>query len=262
MYPVIYDPPFFPPIYSFGTMMALGFMVAAYLTGKELQRKGLDPELASPMVFWAAIGGLVASRLWAIAENPGGLLTDPIGTIFTGSGFVWYGGLVGGTLGVSWVIHRYELSWLQAVDCIAPGLAIGQALGRIGCQLAGDGDWGAVTDVPWGMAYPNAIVQWPHPPGVYVHPTPLYEFAAYVVVFAILWRLRTRPHPDGTIFWWYLILAPGARFFVEIVRINRPVLLGLTAAQLFSIGLVTIGVLQLIRASRPVPARAPALGKR
>lgn len=261
MYPVIYD---FGPfaIYSYGTMMAIGFLVAGYFAGKELERKGLDPELASPMVFWAAIGGIVGSRLWAIAEHPGGLLQDPIGTIFTGAGFVWYGGLVGGTLGVTWVIRKHGLSWLQVVDCIAPGAALGHGIGRIGCQLAGDGDWGAVTDVPWGMAYPNAIVKWPHPEGVYVHPTPLYELAAYTIVFGILWRMRTKAQPDGSIFWWYLVLAGAARFFIEMVRINNPVLLGMTAAQLFSVGMVAIGALQLMRSPRTVPARAAAMGKR
>jgi phosphatidylglycerol:prolipoprotein diacylglycerol transferase len=260
MYPVLLHLGFIT-IYSYGTMMAIGFLVAGYLTGKELERKGLDPEIASPLVFWAAVGGLVGSRLWAIAEHPGGLIQDPIGTIFSGAGFVWYGGLVGGTLGVTWVIYKHGLSWLQVVDCTSPGLVLGHGIGRIGCQLAGDGDWGAVTTVPWGMAYPNAIVQWPHPPGVYVHPTPLYEFAAYVIVFAILWRMRTRPQPDGSIFWWYLVLAPAARFCIEMVRINQPVLLGLTAAQLFSLGLMAIGSFQLLRAPRAVVARAPALGK-
>lgn len=261
MYPVIYD---FGPfaIYSYGTMMAIGFLIAGYLTGKELERKGLNPEIASPMVFWAAVGGIVGSRLWAIVEHPGELLQDPIGTIFSGAGFVWYGGLIGGTLGVTWVIRKNDLSWPQLVDCAAPALAMGHAIGRIGCQLAGDGDWGAVTDVPWGMAYPNAIVPWPHPEGVYVHPTPLYEFAAYTLVFAILWRMRTKPQPDGSIFWWYLVLAGSARFVIEIVRINKPVIIGLTAAQLFSLAMVAIGALQLMRATRSVPARAPAMGKR
>lgn len=249
-------------IYSYGTMMAIGFLVAGYLTGKELHRKELDPELASPLVFWAAVGGLVGSRLWALIEDWRAVLHDPLGMIFSGAGFVWYGGLLGGTLGVTWVIYRHRLSWLQVVDCIAPGAALGHAFGRIGCQLAGDGDWGAVSSLPWAMAYPHAIVEWPHPPGVYVHPTPMYEFGAYVIVFGILWWMRTRTQRDGAVFWWYLVLAPSARFFIEMVRINRPVLLGLTAAQLFSLSLIAIGLWQLVQAQQVVLARAPEVRKR
>ena len=91
------------------------------------------------------------------------------------------------------------------------------------------------------MAYPNAIVGWSYAPGVRVHPTPLYEFAAYTLVFAILWSIRKRQYRDGTIFWLYLILAPTARFLIEFVRINPPVFLGLSQAQLVSLGLVAIG---------------------
>ena len=87
--------------------------------------------------------GSAARRCGRCSRSPA-LIADPIGQIFSGSGFVWYGGLLGGTLGVTYKIYREGLSWLMAVDCIAPGLAIGQAIGRVGCQLAGDGDWGKV----------------------------------------------------------------------------------------------------------------------
>jgi phosphatidylglycerol:prolipoprotein diacylglycerol transferase len=245
-------------IYSYGTMMAIAFLVAGYLTSKELERRNLDGETASTMVFWAAIGGLAGSRIWAMVEDWQALLRDPINMIFSGAGFVWYGGLVGGTLGVSWVVRRHGLPWLKVVDSAAPGLVLAHGIGRIGCQLAGDGDWGAVSDLPWAMAYPNAIVGWPHPPGVYVHPTPLYELIAYTAVFLLLWAIRKQPRPDGSLFWWYLVLAPGARFFIEFVRINNPVVLGLTAAQLFSLALVFIGSWQLWQSRRPAAAKSMA----
>ena len=107
---------------------------------------------------------------------------------------------------------------------MAPAVVIGQAIGRIGCQLSGDGDWGTVTTVPWAMAYPYAVVGWPYPPGVRVHPTPIYESLAYFAIFAILWRWRRSPQPDGTIFCWYLVLASGARFLVEFLRVNPVVM--------------------------------------
>jgi len=244
MYPVLFS---IGPltIYSYGTMMAIGFLSAGYLTSKELDRKGLNGELASTLVFWAAVGGLVGSRLWAVAEDWRSLIEHPFQIIFSGSGFVWYGGLIGGTLGVTWVVRHHRLPWLQVVDSAAPGLALAHGIGRIGCQLAGDGDWGKITDLPWAMAYPNAIIGWPYPPDVRVHPTPMYEFAAYAIVFAVLWSTRKQIHAPGSIFWWYLVLAPAARFFIEFVRINPPMALGMSAAQLVSLALVTIGAWQL-----------------
>lgn len=246
-------------IYSYGTMMAIGFLVAGWLTGKELERKGMSREFASTMVFWAAVGGIVGSKLWAVLQDLPGLMADPIGTIFSGSGFVWYGGLIGGTLAVSWAIIRNRLPWLVVVDCIAPTLALAHGIGRIGCQLAGDGDWGTVSDLPWAMAYPEAIVGWPYPEGVRVHPTPVYEMLAYFAVFAFLWARRTRPHPDGQQFWWYLVLASGARFVIEFWRINPIVAVGLSAAQLFSLLLAAIGAWRLLAQRRSAPATPPGV---
>ena len=228
-----------------------------YVTGREMDRRGLPGALASNMVFWAAVGGLVGSRLWALIEDWPEVLRDPIGMIFSGSGFVWYGGLVGGTLMVTWTIRRHRLPWLRVVDCIAPSLALAHAIGRIGCQLAGDGDWGPVSQLPWAMAYTNAIVGWPHPPGVLVHPTPMYEVLAYTGVFAVLWFMRKLPHADGNLFWWYLVLASGARFFIEFVRINPNVVMGLSQAQLFSIFLMAVGTWRLLVSRRD---QAPAGG--
>jgi phosphatidylglycerol:prolipoprotein diacylglycerol transferase len=139
-------------------------------------------------------------------------------------------------------------------------MAIAHAIGRIGCQLAGDGDWGKESTLPWAMAYPNAIIGWDYPAGVRVHPTPIYEMILYTLVFAFLWSRRKRPHPDGSLFWQYLILAPAARFAVEFVRINRPYLFGLTQAQLFSLLLIAIGIWRLTaQAALPEPERHSSL---
>jgi phosphatidylglycerol---prolipoprotein diacylglyceryl transferase len=252
MYPVILH---LGPItiYSYGLMMAIAFLTAAYLTGLELARKGLNGELASTLVFWAAVGGLVGARLFALVDDWSGFVADPLRTLFSGAGFVWYGGLIGGFLAVTWVIQRNRLPWLVTVDCIAPGLVLAHGIGRIGCQLAGDGDWGRVTTLPWGMAYPHAIIGWNYPPGVRVHPTPLYELLAYTAIFAFLWAIRKRPHADGRLFWWYLVLAPTARFLIEFLRINPRVFLGLSEAQLISVGLVAVGAWKLLTAAA-VPA--------
>jgi len=247
-------------IYSYGLMMAIAFLTAGYLTGKELSRKGYDGELASTMVLWAAVGGLVGARILAIVDDWSGFVSDPFHAVFSGSGFVFYGGLIGGLIAVSWTIRRHALPWLITVDCIAPGLVLAQGIGRIGCQLAGDGDWGTETTLPWGMAYPNAIVGWSYPPGVRVHPAPLYEFLAYALVFGVLWSIRKRKLPDGTIFWLYLVMAPIARFLIEFVRINPPVLFGLSQSQLISVGLVMIGSWKLLSARTPTVQPATSLG--
>jgi len=120
--------------------------------------------------------------------------------------------------------------------------------------MAGDGDWGAVTGVPWGVAYTNAIIGWvdpntgiPYPPGVRVHPTPVYEFLQSAVIFAILWTLRKKSYPAGTLFWLYLVLAGLARAMVEIWRINPTMALGMSEAQWFGLALACIGLWQLFR---------------
>ena len=241
-------------IYSFGLMMALGFLAAAYFSGKELSRRGYDGELASSLVIWAAVGGIVGARLWVIFDDWSGFVADPVGAIFTGAGFTWYGGFLGGLVLVTIALRRYRIPWSVATDCIAPGMVLGHALGRIGCQLAGDGDWGAVTNVPWGMAYPNAIVGWPHPPGVVVHPPPLYEAAAYPAIFAFLWRIRRYDFPPGTLFWLFLLLSPLARFFIEFVRINPAVAGPLSEAQVTSLVLMAVAAVQLLRTRRGISA--------
>lgn len=242
-------------IHLFGLMAGLALLVAGSISAKELERKGYAGDFAWTMVGWAAICGFGGAKLWAVLQDPRALMVDPIGQVFSGSGFVWYGGLIGGTLGVTYAIYRQGLPWLKVVDCVAPALAIGHAIGRVGCQLAGDGDWGKVTDVPWGMTYPYAIVGWPYPEGVRVHPTPVYEMIAYTAVFAFLWSIRKRPQPDGTVFWWYLLLGPAARFVIEFWRVNPTVAFGLSAAQLFSLLLVAIGAggLLLQRGGAPAP---------
>jgi phosphatidylglycerol:prolipoprotein diacylglycerol transferase len=266
VYPVIFS---YGPItvYSFGVMLALAFLTAGHLLGRELGRKGMDPDLASSMVLWAAIGGLAGSRLLSIVDDWQGFIARPLSFIFTGAGFVFYGGLLGGFLTVTLVIRRHRLSWLRVADAIAPGLAIGHAIGRVGCQLAGDGDWWTPTTLPWGMRFPNAIIGWDAwvrenglPADVRVHPAPVYETLGYGLVFAILWSMRKKAHPDGTVLYWYLVLSATVRFFIEFVRVNPRIAFGLSEAQWISLALIAIASVLLWRGSeaRPIAAPAPA----
>jgi len=247
MYPILFQ---FGPltIYSFGAFMALAALSAAWVVHAELKRRGYNTELASTIVFAAAIGGLLGARLLFIIEEWDNFLVAPMNYILTGAGFTWYGGFLGGVIAVSWVIKKNKIPWLVGADIAAPALALAYGVGRIGCHVAGDGDWGKVTDVPWGVAYTRAIIGWadpntgiPYPPGVRVHPTPIYEFIEGVIVFGILWSLRKRNYTPGTIAWLYLILGGIARFVVEFWRINPPLAFGLSEAQWFSLILMMLG---------------------
>ena len=256
MYPVLFQ---LGPltIYSFGAFMALAALSAAWVVHLELKRRGYNPELASSMVFAAAIGGLLGARILFIVEEWHAFLRSPWDFIFTGAGFTWYGGFLGGVLGVSWIVKKNKIPWLIGADIAAPALAIAYGVGRLGCHVAGDGDWGTVTDVPWGVAYTNAIIGWvdpltgiPYPPGVRVHPTPVYEFLESVIIFGILWAIRKKEYAAGTLFWLYLALAGLARLMVEFWRVNPVFAVGLTEAQWFSMLIMIVGFGQLFRVAR------------
>jgi phosphatidylglycerol:prolipoprotein diacylglycerol transferase len=253
MYPILFQ---IGPltVYSFGAFMALAALSAAWVVYLELKRRGYNPELASTIVFAAAIGGLLGARILFIIEEWPNFLRAPADYIFTGAGFTWYGGLLGGAAAVSWVVGKHKIPWLVGADIAAPALAISYGVGRIGCHVAGDGDWGTITDVPWGVAYTNAIIGWvnpltgvPYPPGVRVHPTPIYEFLESLIIFAILWVFRTKDLPNGTIAWMYLVLSGLARFIVEFWRVTPKVALGFSEAQWFSFVLMILGISMLAR---------------
>jgi phosphatidylglycerol:prolipoprotein diacylglycerol transferase len=262
MYPILFQ---FGPItiYSFGAFMALAALAGAWVVQLELKRTGYDPELTSPIVFTAVLAGLVGARLLFIFEEWSNFLRSPWDYIFTGAGFTWYGGFFGGALGASWVVCKNKIPWHRAADIIAPAVAIAYGIGRIGCHVAGDGDWGRVTDAPWGVAYTRAIIGWvdpstgiPYPPGVRVHPTPIYEFIESFIIFAILWSLRKKDYPAGTMFWLCLILTGLARFVVEFWRINPAIGFGLTEAQWFGLAFTAVGLIQLTRSGARSPKRA------
>lgn len=256
MHPVLFQiGPF--TIYSLGALWALAALCAGWVARLELRRYRLDPELASTMVIAAASGGLVGARLLFILEEWDGFIRSPWDFIFAGAGFSWYGGFLGGALAAIWVVRRQGIPLLKAADISAPAAALGYGIGRIGCFLAGDATWGKVTNVPWAMAFPNAISGWvdpltglPYPPGAKVHPTQLYEFIQSLIVFSILWSVRKKNYPKGMICWLYLILAGSMRFLVEFWRANPVVGLAMTEYQWISIVLAALGLWQLLR-SRP-----------
>ncbi|HWP65625.1 MAG TPA: prolipoprotein diacylglyceryl transferase [Candidatus Limnocylindria bacterium] len=245
------------PVHLFGLFLAIAFLVAGRVATKGLVRLGYSEELGGSVLTAAVVGSLLGAKLWLVVAEWRAFVAQPIDFLLSGSGWVFYGGLLGGMLAVSWVFRRDGVPWLRGADACAPAIVVGQAIGRLGCQVSGDGDWGVVTTLPWGMRYPHAVVGWPYEdPSIRVHPTPLYEAAAYFAIFFFLLRRREHAAPDGTIFAWYLVLASGARFLVEFVRTNEVVAAGFTAAQLTSLVLMTAGATLLARGARWRPAAA------
>ena len=258
MYPTLID---FGPfgIHSYGLMLATAFITVVIVLQYELKRRGFVSELASSIVMAAAIGGIVGAKLYSALQD--GHLSAR--ELFSTSGLVWYGGLIGGCITVSLVILRSPNPYLPTIDAIGPTLLLGYGIGRIGCLLAGDGDYGPPSDLPWAMAFPNGTV----PTDVPVHPTPIYETLISFTFFGMLWAQRRKFEAiPGALFGASLCLIGLERFVVEFWRINPPVLVGLSEAQLFSIALFISGIFfifwmcnrpraEAAEASTPAPAR-------
>jgi phosphatidylglycerol:prolipoprotein diacylglycerol transferase len=227
---------------SFWVMAFLGFYAAFRVVRSDFARRGYDAHLAYDATLYAYIGGWVGARLLVIPAGWAYFRQDPIAFLLSSSGWVWYGGVLGGAVAVLAWARRVSLPLRELADAVAPALAIGLGIGRIGCQLAGDGDYGVATDLPWGMSYPEGVV----PTTERVHPAPIYEMLGCFAIFAFLWSRRGAAAP-GTQIGWYLILSGVLRFLIEFVRRNPAWLLGLTTAQWWSIAAAGIGVALLRR---------------
>lgn len=232
-------------LYSFGAMMAIALVVPWWFLREDLRERGFDPANAFWLMFGAGVGGIAGAKVWYVLDNPG----EPL---LSGSGLTWYGGLIGGVAGVVIAAAMLRLPLGQIANAAAAPLALGYGIGRIGCQLAGDGDYGSATDLPWGMSYPEGTV----PTTEIVHPTPLYETAAMAVLFWALWRMRGRVTAPWALFGIYCVFAGLERFLIEFIRRNSEVAAGLTAAQLVSVGLVALGAALYFLAPGPAtPAK-------
>jgi phosphatidylglycerol:prolipoprotein diacylglycerol transferase len=238
---------------TFGICFALAFIAAGALIWRRLGEIGKPVDWAYEMGFAAALGGLIGARLDFILENYSDVKHDLLGNLFSGSGLVWYGGAIGGAIGVFlWAWYRGFLT-LALLDLAAPALAFGYAIGRCGCQLSGDGDYGKAWDGPWAMSYPDGT----KPIDQTVHPTPVYETLAMGLIALLLWRLRDR-FTNGLLFALYLLLAGTERLLVEFIRRNSDVALGLTQAQLISVAMMIAGGVWLLLAYRQAPRPATA----
>jgi phosphatidylglycerol:prolipoprotein diacylglycerol transferase len=241
------------PVKTFGLCFALAFLCAGAILARRFKELRWPADQATEALLAALVGGLVGARVYWLVDNWDEASGDWLGSIFGGSGLTWYGGALGGAIAVLlWARWRGRLS-LALLDASAPALALGYAIGRVGCQVSGDGDYGRPSDVPWAMAYPDGVV----PTDEVVQPTPIYETLGMGLAALVLWQLRDRL-PPAALFGLYLVFAGTERFVVEFWRRNPAADLGLTSAQITSLIMLVAGVIVVAwRLRRPqTPAAA------
>jgi len=230
---------------TFGLMVATGLFVAAYALQADFRRRGIRAD-AFLIIGIAGLAGIVGARLYHALESPAEFFADPGSFIFTRYGFAWFGGFLGGFAALLILARRERIPALTFLDACSPAACVGYAIGRIGCFLSGDGDYGIPTNLPWGMSFPNGVV----PTTERVHPTPLYEFAAWMLIAYVLWKIGARflegSQPAGWVFCAYLVLTGIARFLVELIRLNPRSFFGMSNAQAASVVSILLGIVLLV----------------
>jgi prolipoprotein diacylglyceryl transferase len=231
---------------TYGLMVALGLLAGAYILQADLQRRKIQAD-AFLIIGFVGVAGLVGARLYSVFESPREFLANPWPMLFSRFGFTWYGALIAGFLALVILGRRVKMPLLAFLDACSPAAAAGYAIGRMGCLLSGDGDYGVPTSLPWGMSFPNGLV----PTLVRVHPTPIYEFLMWMAIAGFLWWMGAKavrgPKAAGEIICSYLILTGAARFLIEFIRTNPRVFFGLTNAQAASIVSILAGTVLLRR---------------
>lgn len=261
MLPYLHLPVWPHQIPTFGLMLWLASVVAAFVVDRNFKRWRIDAD-AVGMVAIAVVAGIVGAKLWHVIDTPEEFRQMGWRVLWDSAGFAWFGGLVFGISALViqgwWArVDGVRIGGLRMLDLAAPAAAIGYGIGRIGCFLSGDGCYGIETNLPWGMSFPHGV----DPTFARVHPTPLYEFAAALLIGWWLWRRGAKARPTGEILGEYLLLAGTARFLVEFIRRNPKILWGLSNAQIAAagsaiVGLVLVAWLSTRRVDTPEPTPA------
>jgi len=236
MYPVLFHSGGFT-LYSYGVFVVLAILAGGFAAFRLLKRLGLDPGLAIELSGAAALGGFAGARLYWLVEHWSEVRGNVLHHAIAGAGFTWYGGLLGGAAAVIAVAWFRKPPLGVVANVMAPAVALGYAVGRIACQLAGDGTYGRPSDLPWAMSYPRGMM----PTTVRVQPTPVYETLSMFVIFLILYRLARRPQPGWYVFAWFLVLSGVERFAIEFLRRNPVLAAGLTSPQWFALASIATG---------------------
>jgi phosphatidylglycerol---prolipoprotein diacylglyceryl transferase len=274
-------------VHSYGLMLGIAFILGNALMARDFKRRGWNPSIAGTITIIAVVSGLLGAKALHLIENWDEFLRRPSEALSPG-GLTWYGGFLLGLICVIWYVRRKGLPLQQFLDILGVALVLSYGVGRIGCHLSGDGDYGAPTRLPWGTIYAQGIAKptyalaeyflehpderaaWNYdslrviPAGIDrmghamsrfdevtpLHPAPIYEFLLGIIGYGILLALRKRPRPDGAIFMIYLMIAALFRFLVEFLRLNPRLALGLSEAQLFSVLLFVAGAVGLALLTR------------
>ena len=251
-------------LHSYGLLVAIAFLTGLLLASRLAQRAGLNADRVTSLGIYVAVAAIVGAKLLMVLGDLPYYLRNP-SQIFSlatlQAGGVFFGGLVAALLTAVWYLRRFNLPALRTADTFAPGIALGHAVGRVGCFLAGC-CWGKPADLPWSVTFTNPAARdlVGVPLGVPLHPTQLYEAAAELVIFAVLWFRARRPHKDGSIIGVYLISYPGFRFLIEFLRdpSDRSFTFGglLSLTQWTALALVTAGIYLLTRSGRALTRAA------
>jgi phosphatidylglycerol:prolipoprotein diacylglycerol transferase len=251
-------------------VLAIGWYLFSAMITRQ-QPKGKSFDLASAITFIALVGGVLGSKLLFLLENLKDFTFEPFTLTFSPSGLTFFGGLILVTALLFWICRKAGVPFLGMADATAPGLLLAYGIGRIGCHLSGDGDYGFPTTLPWGTDYskgtyppsfafkdfPEITSKFPGgvvPDTTLCHPTPVYEFLLCGALFLLLWRFRKTLKPDGRIFMLYLMFAGAERFSIEFIRVNPRAFLGLSEAQLIALMLLLIGAFGWYRLSLKTPS--------
>ena len=233
MYPTLFRIGEFE-VTTFGLLVAIGVLTGIWILSRELKYSNL-PADAVDAALAGVLGGLIGAKVvWAVEFRDDGPF---LSLLLSRGGLSWFGGFLGGVGAGLWFLRRRRIPIMAALSAAAPALAIGHAIGRIGCFLVGD-DYGRPTDLPWGVAFPRGLP----PTTVPVHPTQLYETAGLAVIAWLLIRWRREGRADAIVFGRYLLLAGALRFLIEFIRVNAHVAGPFTLAQVFSAAIMIAGL--------------------
>lgn len=246
-------------IYGYGLMLAIGFIIGSYLLVNEFKRRKLDPNIANNITIIALVAGIAGSKILYIFENWSEFVLNPMSMIFNPGGLTFYGGFLLAAFSIYLYGKKKNIKFLLISDSVAPSLMLSYGIARIGCHLAGDGDYGFPTTLPWGTDYskgtfpPSAAFRdFPEitsqfyggivPNNTPCHPTPVYEFIICALMFWFLWRIRKNISPTGKLFMIYLVLAGSERFLIEFIRINPRIFIGLSEAQIIAVIIIALAL--------------------
>lgn len=233
---------------TYGVLVALGFLAGLTVTMRLAKRAGMNPEKVTNLAVYCALAGIVGAKLFMFLFDLGDYIRDP-GQIFSmetlQAAGVFHGGLILALLFAIFYMRREKLPLLRTMDAFAPGIAIGQAIGRLGCFAAGC-CWGRECSLPWGVRFRSNEAA-PVPLNKALHPVQLYESAVDLMIFWYLYRQFGRNEKPGRIIGLYLVLYSIARFIIEFYREHEQALVGpFSLTQWIALALLGVGLAILL----------------